>query len=96
MKIQQMKLWAELAQKKMDNEFQLQMAWMGHEAGSSSTVHNNTVQAPPGGSGYYSNAGSVTPSTYSSELPQLQIDLTLEFFGQNSGYDFNPGQHSHN
>jgi hypothetical protein len=78
LKMQQMKLRAELAQKKMDNEFRLQMARMG-QAGSSSMVH----------SGSYSDAGSVTntPSTYSSEIPQL--DPSLEFFGQNSGYDFN-------
>jgi hypothetical protein len=86
LKMQQMKLWAELVQKKLDNEFRLQMARMG-QAGSSSTVHSNTV--PP--SSGYSDAGSVTPSTYSSEMPQL--DPSLEFFGQNSGYDFN--QHFH-
>jgi hypothetical protein len=39
------------------------------------------------GSGY-SDAGSVTPS---NEMPQLHP--SLEFFGQNSGYDFN--QHFH-
>jgi hypothetical protein len=85
-KIQQMKLRAELAQKKLDNEFRLQMARMGHDAGSSSTVHSNT--APPGSG--YSDAGSVTPSAYSSELPvpQVQVDPSLEFFGQSSGYDF--------
>jgi hypothetical protein len=45
--------------------------------------------APPGSG--YSDVGSVTPSTYSSEIPQL--DPSLKFFGQNSGYDFN--QHFH-
>jgi hypothetical protein len=88
-KMQQMKLRAELAQQKLDNDFRLQMARMGHaysEAGSSGMVRSNT--AP--GSGY-SDAGSVTPSTYSNETPQL--DPSLEFFGQNSGYDFN--QHFH-
>lgn len=63
------------------------MAWMGHgysEAGSSSMVHRNMAAS---GSGY-SDAGSVTPS---NEMPQLHP--SLEFFGQNSGYDFN--QHFH-
>lgn len=89
-KIQQMKIRAELAQKKLDNEFRLQMARMGHpysDAGSgSSTFHSNT--APPGSG--YSDAGSVTPSTYSNEMPQL--DPSLEFFSQNSEYDFNSQQ----
>ena len=41
LKMQQMKFWAELAQQKLDNDFWLQMAQMGHgysEAGSSSMV----------------------------------------------------------
>jgi hypothetical protein len=112
-RMQQMKLRAELAQKKLDNEFRLQMARMGHassEAGSSSIVRNAphsgysdagsvwmrhaSSEAGPSSmpvvrnapcSGY-SDAGSVTPSTYSSEMPLL--DPSLEFLGQNSGYDF--------
>lgn len=87
LKMQQMKLWAELAQQKLNNDFRLQMARMGHgysEAGSSSMVHGNMAAS---GSGY-SDAGSATPS---NEMPQL--DPSLEFFGQNSGYDFN--QHFH-
>jgi hypothetical protein len=88
-KMCQIKLRAELEQKKMDNNFRLQMAQMGHaypssEVGSNSMVHNN-IAAP--GSGY---SGSVTPgstSGYFNKMPQL--DLSLEFFGQNSGYDFN-------
>ncbi|KAF8815097.1 hypothetical protein BYT27DRAFT_7216816 [Phlegmacium glaucopus] len=90
LKMQQMKLRAELMQKKMDNEFRLQMARMGHSqightynAGSGSAVHSNAAAS---GSGY-SDTGSVTPSAYSSELPQL--DPSLDFFGPNSGYDFN-------
>ena len=84
-KMQQMKLQAKLMQKKLDNKFQLQMTQMGHtytNAGSSSMVHSNT--AASGSS--YSDAGSVTPSTYTNEMPQL--DPSLEFFGPNSGYKF--------
>ncbi|KAF8809606.1 hypothetical protein BYT27DRAFT_7093631, partial [Phlegmacium glaucopus] len=90
LKMQQMKLHAELTQKKMDNKFRLQMARMGHSqightynTGSGSAVHSNAAAS---GSGY-SDTGSVTPSAYSSELPQL--DPSLDFFGPNSGYDFN-------
>lgn len=89
LKMQQMKFRAELAQQKLNNDFRLQMARMGHasgysEAGSSSMVQGNTAAS---GSGY-SDAGSATPS---NEMPQL--DPSLEFFGQNSRYDFN--QHFH-
>jgi hypothetical protein len=59
LKMQQMKLRADLAQKRMDNEFWLQMARMGHvhtEAGPSSMIHNNMAAL----SSRYSNAGSVT------------------------------------
>ncbi|KAM6493203.1 hypothetical protein JOM56_011337 [Amanita muscaria] len=62
-KMQRMKLRAELAKKKMDNDLQLQMAQMGAaramghmstHAGSSSMVYSNT------------GSGSVTPSIYSN------------------------------
>jgi hypothetical protein len=92
-KIQQMKLRAELtqkklelAQKKMDNEFQLQMAWMGHpqmgpaytQASSSSMIHSNRAAS---GSGF-SDVASVTSSSHS-----IQHDPELEFY---STYDLDP------
>ena len=73
----------------MDNNFRLQMAQMGHPQmgtyteGRSSSMHSNAAAS---GSGY-SDVGSVTPSSYSTDT--LQLDHDLEFFSQNSGYGFN-------
>jgi hypothetical protein len=81
-KMQRMKLRAELTQKKMDNEFQLQMARIGH------TRMHSTVAASSSG---YSDtrSESVAPSTYSiSEMPRSSLDPSLEFFGLELGYDF--------
>jgi transcriptional regulator with GAF, ATPase, and Fis domain len=83
LKIEQMKIRAELAQKKMDlaqkkmdNDFQLELArmQMGHAymMGSSSSIAHN--QAAVLGS----DVRSVTP-----------IDTDLEFFSQNPTYNFN-------
>lgn len=71
----------------MDNEFWLQMAWMGHpqmgpEASSSSIVHSNAAASESG----ISDVGSVMPLSHSND--SLQFDSNLEFF---STYDFNLG-----
>ena len=84
--MQGMKLWADLAQKKMDNECCLRMAQMGHasaEAGPSSTMYSSVAAS---GSGY-SDAGSVTPSTFLNDL-QLDQGLNFQVYGSNAGYNF--------
>ncbi|KIL54793.1 hypothetical protein M378DRAFT_182413 [Amanita muscaria Koide BX008] len=103
-KMQRMKLRAELAKKKMDNDLQLQMAQMGAaramghmytHAGSSSMVYSNTGSGSVTPSIYSNNvpqlsgSGSVTPSTYSNNMPQL--DPSLEYVNHNTSntsYDF--------
>ena len=86
LKMQGMKLRADLAQKKMDNEFRLQMARMGHasaEAGPSSMMYSSAAASSSG----YSDAGSATPSTFSNDL-QLDQGLDFQVYSSNSGYNF--------
>jgi hypothetical protein len=86
LKMQGMKLQADLAQKKMDNEFYFQMARMGHasaEAGPSNMMYSSTATSSSG----YSDAGSATPSTFSNDL-QLDQGLDFQVYGLNSCYNF--------
>lgn len=86
LKMQGMKLRADLAQKKMDNEFRLQMAQMGHasaEAGPSNTMYSSAAALSSG----YSDAGSATPSTFLNDL-KLDQGLDFQVYGLNSGYNF--------
>ncbi|KAM6491489.1 hypothetical protein JOM56_013058 [Amanita muscaria] len=94
-KMQRMKLRAELAKKKMDNDLQLQMAQMGAaramghmstHAGSSSMVYSNTGSGSVTPSIYSNNvpqlsgSGSVTPSTYSNNMPQLDPVESIDVY----------------
>jgi hypothetical protein len=86
LKMQGMKLQADLVQKKMDNEFHLQMAQMGHasaEAGPSNMMYSSVATSSSG----YSDAGSATPSTFSNDL-QLDQGLDFQVYSSNSGYNF--------
>jgi hypothetical protein len=74
-----MKHKAELTQQKLDIEFHLQMAWMGHhiqaQAGPSNAVHSSAAT-----SSGYSDTGSAAPND--------ALDMGTEFNFSSEGFNF--------
>ena len=84
MEVEQKKM--ELEQRKMDNDFWLQMARMGHPQMDPAEAGSSSIaHSNTAASGSgYSEVGSVTPSSHSNDA--LQFDPDLEFY---STYDLN-------